>query len=162
MCDVIPIFFPAAAASSPTPEPESPVISEEPLQLTEPSSMSPDSVAPDTQEKLLNQRWYLAHSPYDSATVCPHIAGTCPYHFVPLSLMGEALPMRSWMETDQISHWSVKSKLRCSPLKSPPSSLCLRGNHLSGIQEWSGDCVQCTSCMGWCLQHSHVRLYHYW
>ncbi|XP_051935195.1 reticulon-2a isoform X4 [Hippocampus zosterae] len=63
-----------AAASSPTPEPESPVISEEPPQLTEPNSMSPDSIAPDTQEKLLNQRWYSALNPLDSATVCPHIA----------------------------------------------------------------------------------------
>ncbi|XP_019743159.1 reticulon-2a isoform X3 [Hippocampus comes] len=63
-----------AAASSPTPEPESPIILEEPLQLTEPNSMSPDSVAPDTQEKLLNQRWYSALNPLDSATVCPPIA----------------------------------------------------------------------------------------
>ncbi|XP_051935192.1 reticulon-2a isoform X1 [Hippocampus zosterae] len=69
-----PPILPAAAASSPTPEPESPVISEEPPQLTEPNSMSPDSIAPDTQEKLLNQRWYSALNPLDSATVCPHIA----------------------------------------------------------------------------------------
>ncbi|XP_051935194.1 reticulon-2a isoform X3 [Hippocampus zosterae] len=68
------VIITAAAASSPTPEPESPVISEEPPQLTEPNSMSPDSIAPDTQEKLLNQRWYSALNPLDSATVCPHIA----------------------------------------------------------------------------------------
>ncbi|XP_077578724.1 reticulon-2a isoform X2 [Stigmatopora nigra] len=48
------------AASLPTPEPESPIV------LEEPEFVSPDAVTKDTQEKLLSQ---CLHS--DSATVCP-------------------------------------------------------------------------------------------
>ncbi|XP_077396999.1 reticulon-2a isoform X1 [Festucalex cinctus] len=62
------------AASSSSPKPESPVVSEEPLRPTEPESTSPDAVAPHTQEKPLNQCWCSALHPSDSATVWPHIA----------------------------------------------------------------------------------------
>ncbi|XP_077397000.1 reticulon-2a isoform X2 [Festucalex cinctus] len=65
---------PAPPASSSSPKPESPVVSEEPLRPTEPESTSPDAVAPHTQEKPLNQCWCSALHPSDSATVWPHIA----------------------------------------------------------------------------------------
>ncbi|XP_057694688.1 reticulon-2a isoform X2 [Corythoichthys intestinalis] len=60
-----------ASASLPIPEPESPIVSEEPLRPTEPESMSLDAVISDTQEKLLSQCLYSAFNPSDSATVCP-------------------------------------------------------------------------------------------
>ncbi|XP_077578723.1 reticulon-2a isoform X1 [Stigmatopora nigra] len=55
-----PQILQAVAASLPTPEPESPIV------LEEPEFVSPDAVTKDTQEKLLSQ---CLHS--DSATVCP-------------------------------------------------------------------------------------------
>ncbi|XP_061637739.1 reticulon-2a isoform X2 [Phyllopteryx taeniolatus] len=61
-----------AAASLPTPEPESSIISEEPQQPTEPECMSPDAAAPATQEKLLSQCWYSSLNPSDSTLVSPH------------------------------------------------------------------------------------------
>ncbi|XP_057694687.1 reticulon-2a isoform X1 [Corythoichthys intestinalis] len=66
-----PQILPAASASLPIPEPESPIVSEEPLRPTEPESMSLDAVISDTQEKLLSQCLYSAFNPSDSATVCP-------------------------------------------------------------------------------------------
>ncbi|XP_077421628.1 reticulon-2a isoform X2 [Vanacampus margaritifer] len=62
------------AASSTSPEPESPVVSEAPPQPGQPESTSPDAVASHTQEKLPNQCWRSALGSSDSATVWPHIA----------------------------------------------------------------------------------------
>ncbi|KAM9811972.1 reticulon-2a isoform 2-T2 [Syngnathus typhle] len=58
---------------APSPEPESPAVPAEPLQPTEPKSISPDAIAPDTQENPLNPCWDSALKPSDSATVWSHI-----------------------------------------------------------------------------------------
>ncbi|XP_061683770.1 reticulon-2a isoform X2 [Syngnathoides biaculeatus] len=69
-----PQILPAAAASSPTPEPESPITSGEPQQPTELESTSLDATAPSTQEKLLSQFWYSALNLSEGTIVSPHIA----------------------------------------------------------------------------------------